>query len=70
VACLIPVVGAALAVMLMLMVGLLISVPLSLLTATVKALIFVGLVRWLKPRLFTRAQKTPWLTVAILIVLV
>lgn len=68
-ACLIPVVGAALAVMLVLVVGLLTSVPLSLLTATVTALIFIGLSLWVKPRLFTRVQNNPFLTVAILIVL-
>jgi putative permease len=69
VACLIPVVGAALAVMLVLVVGLLTSVPLSLLTAAVTALVFIGLGLWVKPRLFTRIQNNPFLTVAILIVL-
>jgi predicted PurR-regulated permease PerM len=69
VACLIPVVGAALAVMLVLVVGLLTSVPLSLLTAAVTALVFIGLGLWVKPLLFTRVQNNPFLTVAILIVL-
>jgi putative permease len=69
VACLIPVVGAALAVMLVLVVGLLTSLPLSLLTAAVTALVFIGLGLWVKPLLFTRVQNNPFLTVAILIVL-
>ena len=69
VACLVPVVGAALAVMLVLVVGLLTSAQLSLLGATFTALVFVALGLWVKPRLFTRAQNNPFLTVAILIVL-
>jgi putative permease len=68
-ACLIPVMGAALAVMLVLVVGLLTSGPLSLLTAAFTALVFVGLGVWVKPRLQTSTQNNPFLTVAILIVL-
>ena len=68
-ACLIPVVGAALAVMLVLVVGLLTGGPLSLLTAAFTALVFIGLGLWMKPLLLTRAQNNPFLTVAILIVL-
>jgi putative permease len=68
-ACLIPVVGAALAVMLLLVVGLLTSVQLSLVSAAYTALVFIALDIWVKPRLFTRAQNNPFLTVAILIVL-
>jgi putative permease len=68
-ACLIPVMGAALAVMLVLVMGLLTSGPLSLLTAAFTALVFVGVGVWLKPRLLPRAENNPFLTVAILIVL-
>jgi predicted PurR-regulated permease PerM len=68
-ACLIPVLGAALAVILVLVVGLLTSGPLSLLTAAFTVLVFVGLDVWVKPRLMNRAQNNPFLTVAILIVL-
>lgn len=68
-ACLIPVVGAALAVLVVLVTGLLTSAPLSLLTAVYTALVFIALGIWLKPRLFTRAENNPFLTVAILIVL-
>jgi len=69
VAGLIPVIGAALAVMVVLVVGLLTGGPLSLLTAGFTVLVFVGLGVWVKPRLFTSAQNNPFLTVAILIVL-
>jgi putative permease len=69
VACLIPVVGAALAVMLVLVVGLLSGVPLSLLTAAFTAFVFIGLSVWVKPRLFTSAQNNPFLTVAIMMAL-
>ena len=66
---LLPVVGAALAVMLVLVAGLLTSVPLSGLTAAFTALLFIGVGLWVKPRLWTRAENNPFLTVAILIVL-
>jgi len=68
-ACLIPVMGAALAVMLVLVMGLLTSGPLSLLTAAFTVLVFAGIGVWVKPRLLPRAQNNPFLTVAILIVL-
>jgi len=68
-ACLIPVLGAALAVMLVLVMGLLTSGPLSLLTAGFTALVFVGIGVWVKPRLLPRAENNPFLTVAILIVM-
>ena len=68
-ACLIPVIGAALAVMFVLVVGLLTSGPLSLLTAAFTALVFVGLGVWVKPRLLPQTPNNPFLTVAILIVL-
>jgi putative permease len=68
-ACLIPVIGAALAVMFVLVVGLLTSGPLSLLTAAFTAMFFVGLGVWVKPRLLPQTPNNPFLTVAILIVL-
>ncbi len=68
-ACLIPVVGTALAVVVVGVTGLLTNAPLSLLTAAYTALVFIAMGIWLKPRLFTRAENNPFLTVAILIVL-
>ena len=68
-ACLIPVVGAALAVLVVGVTGLLTNAPLSLLTAAYTALVFTALGIWLKPRLFTRAENNPFLNVAILLVL-
>ena len=68
-ACLIPVVGAPLAVIPPLLVGLLTSVQLSLFTVlyTLVVLITVGV--WVKPRLFNRKWDNPILTVVLLIAL-
>lgn len=68
-ACLIPVVGAALAVIPPLLVGLLTSVQLSLFTTlyTLIALIVLGV--WVKPRLFNRRWDNPILTIVLLIAL-
>jgi predicted PurR-regulated permease PerM len=68
-ACLIPILGAALAVLFVLVVGLLTSGSLSVLTAALTVLVFVGLGVWVKPRLSAHTQNNPFLTVAILIVL-
>jgi putative permease len=68
-ACLIPVVGVALVVIPVLLVGLLTSVQLSLLTALYALAIFIGLGVWVKPRLFNRRWDNPILTVVLLIAL-
>lgn len=68
-ACLVPVVGAALAVIFPILVGLLTSVQLSLLTALYALAVVVALGIWVKPRLFNRGWDNAILTVALLIAL-
>ena len=68
-ACLIPVVGIALAVTPVLVVGLLTSVQLSLLTTLYALVILIALEVWIKPRLFKRRWDNPILTVVLLIAL-
>ncbi len=68
-ASLIPVVGAALALMSALVVGLLSSVQLSLFTALYALIILIALGAWVKPRLFKRKWDNPILTVVLLIAL-
>jgi putative permease len=68
-ACLIPVVGAALAVIPVLLVGLLTSLQLSLFTALYALVVLIALGVWVKPRLFNRRWDNPILTVVLLIVL-
>jgi len=68
-ACLIPVVGVAIAVVTVLLVGLLTSVPLSLFTALYVLAIMIALGVWVKPRLFNRRWDNPILTVVLLIAL-
>ena len=63
----IPVVGVALAVIPVLLVGLLTSVQLSLLTALYALVVLIALGVWVKPRLFNRRWDNPILTVVILI---
>ena len=69
VACLIPVVGAALAVIPVLLVGLMTSVQLSLSTAIFALVVLIGLGAWAKPRLFQHGWENPILTVVLLIAL-
>lgn len=66
---LIPVVGAALAVILPLLIGLLTSVQLSLLTALYTLVVLVALQVWVEPRLFRRKWDNPILTLVILLAL-
>jgi predicted PurR-regulated permease PerM len=66
---LIPVVGKALAVVAVLLVGLLTSVPLSLITALYVLVVMIALGVWVRPRLFTRRWNNPILTVVLLIAL-
>lgn len=68
-ACLIPVVGAALAVTPPLLVGLLTSVHLSLFTVLYALLVLIALEAWVKPRLFKRGWHNPVLTLVLLIAL-
>jgi predicted PurR-regulated permease PerM len=68
-ACLIPVVGVALAVIPVLVVGLLTSVQLGLFTALYALVVLIALGAWVKPRLFGRRWDNPILTVVLLIAL-
>ncbi len=68
-ACLIPVVGAPLAMIPALVVGLLTSVQLSLWTVLFTLAVLTGLSVWVKPRLLKRHWSNPILTVLLLIAL-
>lgn len=68
-ACLIPVVGMALAVMAPLIMGLLTSVQLSLVTALYALAVLIALEVWVMPRLFNRRWENPILTIVLLIVM-
>ncbi len=68
-ACLIPVVGAALAMIPPFLVGLLTGVQLSLFTVLYALIVLIGLGVWVKPRLFNRRWDNPILTLVILIAL-
>ena len=68
-ACLVPMVGVALAVIPVILVGLLTSVQLSLFTALYTLVVFIALGVWVKPRLFNRSWDNPILTVVLLIAL-
>lgn len=68
-ASLIPMVGAPLAVISPLLVGLLTSVQLSLLTAVYTLVALVALEIWVRPRLFDRRWDNPILTIVLLIAL-
>ncbi|MCX6033784.1 MAG: AI-2E family transporter, partial [Chloroflexi bacterium] len=64
---LIPVVGAPLAVVLPLLIGLLTSVQLSMFTALFTLVILIALQIWVEPRLFRRKWDNPILTMVILL---
>lgn len=66
-ACLIPMVGPALALILPLLVGLLTSVELSVFTVLYTLAILAALAIWVKPRLFDRRWDNPILTLVLLI---
>jgi putative permease len=66
-ACLIPVVGPALAVISVLLVGLLTSLQLGIITALYTLVILTALGVWVKPRLFKRKWDNPILTVVLMI---
>lgn len=64
---LIPVVGAPLAVILPLIMGLLTSVQLSLFTVIYTLIVLIALRVWIEPRLFKRKWDNPILTLVILL---
>jgi hypothetical protein len=66
-ACLIPVVGEALAIILVMLVGLMTGVQLSLFTTLFALVVLIAMRIWLKPRLFNRGWDNPILTVILLI---
>ena len=68
-ACLIPMVGVALVVIPVLLVGLLTGVQLSLFTVLYALLVLIALGVWVRPRLFNRRWDNPILTVVLLIAL-
>jgi predicted PurR-regulated permease PerM len=68
-ACLVPIVGVALAVIPVFIVGMLTSVQLGLLTAVYTLVVLIALSVWVKPRLFNHRWDNPILTVVLLIVL-
>ena len=68
-ACLVPVVGAAMAISAVLLVGLLTSVQLSLFTVFYTLVILIALGVWVKPHLFIRRWDNPILAIFLLIVM-
>jgi predicted PurR-regulated permease PerM len=68
-ACLIPVIGAPLAVISVLIVGLLTSWQLSLFTALYTLVVMIALGAWVKPRLINRRWENPILTVVLVLAL-
>ena len=66
-ACLVPIVGAALAMIPVLLVGLLTGVQLSLFTLLFTLIVLIALRIWVKPRLFKGKWDNPVLTLVILI---
>jgi hypothetical protein len=65
--CLIPLVGAPLALLLPLLLGLLTGVQISLFTVLYTLLVLIALGVWVKPRLFKRRWNNPILTVVLMI---
>ena len=66
-ACLIPVVGPALTLISVLLVGLLTSLQLGIITVLYTLVILTALGVWVKPRLFKREWNNPILTVILMI---
>jgi predicted PurR-regulated permease PerM len=64
---LVPVMGAPLAVILPLLLGLLTTVPLSLSTALYTLVVLIALEVWVEPRLFRRKWDNPVLTLVIIL---
>ena len=68
-ACLLPVVGPALVLISVLVVGLLTSVQLGLLTTLYALVVLIALAVWVKPRIFHRRWNNPLLTLVLLLVM-
>ena len=68
-ASLVPMVGLVLAVIPVLLVGLMTSVPLGLFTALYTSIVMIALGIWVKPLLFKRRWDNPILTVVLLVAL-
>jgi predicted PurR-regulated permease PerM len=68
IACLIPMIGAPLLVIVVLLVGLLTSVPLGLFTALYALIILIAVRIWVKPRLFASRWNNQILTILLLII--
>jgi predicted PurR-regulated permease PerM len=68
-ACLIPVVGVALVVIPVFLVGLLTGMQMGLLTVIYALIVLIALGVWVKPRLFNRRWDNPILTVVLLFAL-
>jgi putative permease len=68
-ACLIPMVGIAMAVAPVLLVGFITSWQLSLITSLFALVILIALSIWVKPRLFNRKWDNPVLTIILLLAL-
>ena len=68
-ACLIPVVGPALVLIPVLLVGLLTSVQLGLLTTLYPLVVLIALAVWIKPRIFNRKWDHPVLTLVLLLIM-
>jgi predicted PurR-regulated permease PerM len=64
---LVPVVGAPLAVLLPLLMGLLTSLQLSLITGLYTLVVLIALQVWIEPRIFRRKRDNPILTLVILL---
>jgi len=68
-ACLLPVVGPALVLIPVLVVGLLTSVQLGLLTTLYALVVLIALAVWIKPRMFNRTWNNPLLTLVLLLLM-
>jgi putative permease len=66
-ACLIPVVGEVLALIIVILVGLMTSIQISLFTGLFALIALIAMRIWVKPRLFNRGWDNPMLTVILLI---
>src|SRR5512133_248586 len=68
-ACLVPRVGAAFAVIPPLLFGLLTSIQVSLLTGILTIVVLIALVIWVRPRFFDQKWENPILTIVLMIAL-
>ena len=68
-ACLLPVVGPALVLIPVFVVGLLTSAQLGLLTTLYALVVLIALAVWVKPRMFNRKWNNPLLTLVLLLLM-